>query len=118
MLPDQPEIVAGADGCSARRPLERLAHWQVHESPVYEAEIRLCPEQDGGFSVYVPTLPGVVSEGETQEEATENAREALRAVIESYLNDGEPIPWDRSKTAPEPGEIRRWIVVNVQAAGG
>ena len=34
-------------------------------------------EQDGGFSVSVPTLPGCFSQGDTFEEALKNIREAI-----------------------------------------
>jgi predicted RNase H-like HicB family nuclease len=40
-------------------------------------------ETEGGFSVWVPDLPGCASQGETLEEALENIKEA----IELYLED-------------------------------
>lgn len=40
-------------------------------------------EKEGGFSVWVPDLPGCASQGETLEEALENIKEA----IELYLED-------------------------------
>jgi len=40
------------------------------------------PSEDGGYTVYVPSLPGCISEGETIEEAEANIREA----IELYLD--------------------------------
>ncbi len=43
----------------------------------------LEPSDEGGFTVYVPALPGCISEGETEEEAMTNIREA----IELYLED-------------------------------
>ena len=88
------------------------ARWRVHEHDVYQVEIRLCRERDGGFSVHVPTLPGVVSEGETEEKAEKHFGEALLAVIESYRKDQEPIPWRRARNPLGPGEIARWIVVH------
>ncbi len=45
--------------------------------------IVLEPSEEGGFTVYVPTLPGCISEGDTREEALANIREA----IELYLED-------------------------------
>lgn len=42
-------------------------------------------ETDGGFSVWVPDLPGCTSQGETIEEALENIKEA----IELYLEDSD-----------------------------
>ncbi len=41
----------------------------------------LEPSDEGGFTVYVPSFPGCISEGETEEEAMANIREA----IELYL---------------------------------
>jgi antitoxin HicB len=42
-----------------------------------EYEIVLQPEPEGGFSVFVPELPNVATQGETVEESTEMAKEAL-----------------------------------------
>ncbi|MCD6248397.1 MAG: type II toxin-antitoxin system HicB family antitoxin [Hadesarchaea archaeon] len=45
--------------------------------------------EEGGYVVYVPSLPGCVSQGETREEALRNIKEA----IELYLADiKEPLP--------------------------
>jgi predicted RNase H-like HicB family nuclease len=43
----------------------------------------LEPQEEGGFTVYVPALPGCVSQGETVEEATENIKEAISLYLES-----------------------------------
>jgi antitoxin HicB len=56
--------------------------------------ILLTPEDEGGFSVSVPALPGCFTQGETIEEAIEMAREAIGVYIESLEEDGEPIPDD------------------------
>jgi predicted RNase H-like HicB family nuclease len=40
-------------------------------------DVVLEPSEDGGYTVYVPTLRGCVSEGETEEEALENIRDAI-----------------------------------------
>lgn len=39
-------------------------------------------EDEGGFSVWIPSLPGCTSQGETFEEATENIKEAIRLYLE------------------------------------
>lgn len=39
-------------------------------------------EKEGGFSVWVPSLPGCASQGETFEEALENIKEAILLYIE------------------------------------
>jgi predicted RNase H-like HicB family nuclease len=43
------------------------------------------PSDEGGYTVYVPALPGCISEGDSLDEARQNIREA----IDLYL---EPIP--------------------------
>ena len=39
--------------------------------------IVLEPQDEGGFTAYVPSLPGCISEGETKEEAVKNIKEAI-----------------------------------------
>ena len=40
------------------------------------------PSDEGGFTVYVPSLPGCISEGDTLDEARENIREAIALYLE------------------------------------
>lgn len=54
----------------------------------------LEPQAEGGFTVLVPALPEVVSEGETEEEALANAGEAIRAVLAYRRDHGIAIPPD------------------------
>jgi len=56
-----------------------------------EYEIILQPEPEGGFSVFVPELPSVATQGETIEEATDMAKEAIEAYLEVMHEDGLPI---------------------------
>ena len=58
----------------------------------------LEPQEDGGFTVLVPALPEVVTEGDTEDEALANAKEAIRAVIEYRREKGLPIPADSAPT--------------------
>ena len=44
-------------------------------------KVMLEPSEEGGFTAYIPTLPGCVSEGDTVDEAMVNIREA----VELYL---------------------------------
>lgn len=41
------------------------------------------PSDEGGFTVFVPSLPGCISEGETEEEARQNIQEAIELYLES-----------------------------------
>ena len=45
-------------------------------------EIVLEPSDEGGYTGYVPSLPGCISEGDTVEEATANLREAVDLYLE------------------------------------
>jgi antitoxin HicB len=57
-----------------------------------EFEVVLQPEDEGGFSVFVPGLPGCVSQGETREEALAMIKEAIEGYLESLDAHGDPIP--------------------------
>jgi predicted RNase H-like HicB family nuclease len=50
-------------------------------------QVVLEPSDDGGYTVYVPTLPGCISEGETVEEAMQNIREAIELYLEPVEDD-------------------------------
>jgi len=50
-------------------------------------KIVLQPSDQGGFTVYVPSLPGCVSEGETEQQALENIREAIELYLEPVDDD-------------------------------
>ena len=43
--------------------------------------------QEGGFTVYVPSLPGCISEGDTKEEALKNIKEAIELYLEPDTNE-------------------------------
>lgn len=47
----------------------------------------LEPSDEGGYTVYVPGLPGCISEGESKEEALENIKEAIGLYLEPVDDD-------------------------------
>ena len=49
--------------------------------------IVLEPSPEGGYTVYVPSLPGCISEGDSLEEALENIREAIDLYLEPVEDD-------------------------------
>jgi antitoxin HicB len=57
-----------------------------------EYDVVLVPEAEGGYSVLVPELPSVATQGETVEEALAMAKEAIELYIETMDEDGLPIP--------------------------
>ena len=50
------------------------------------------PYPDGGFTVTSPVLKELVTEGDTLEEALENVKDALIAVMELYEDTGRELP--------------------------
>jgi predicted RNase H-like HicB family nuclease len=55
--------------------------------------IVLTPDfDDKVYTVTVPALPGIVTEGATVEEAIEMAKDAIRTHVEGLLADGEDVP--------------------------
>lgn len=45
-------------------------------------KVVLEPSDEGGFTVYVPSLPRCISEGETVDEALINIQEAIELYLE------------------------------------
>jgi len=58
-------------------------------------KIVLEPSEDGGYTVYVPSLPGCISEGDTKEEALKNIREAIELYLEPVEDD--LIPFEQQR---------------------
>jgi antitoxin HicB len=61
----------------------------------------LEPQPEGGFTVLVPALPEIVTEGDTEEEALAMAEDAIRLVLEDRAARGEEIPNDTSAKVRE-----------------
>ena len=54
----------------------------------------LEPQPGGGFTVLVPALPEVVTEGDTEVEALAMAQDAIQLVLSHRREQGLPIPAD------------------------
>jgi len=52
-----------------------------------DLKVVLEPSEEGGFTVYVPSLPGCISEGKTKSEAIKNIKEAIELYLESVDDD-------------------------------
>jgi len=50
-------------------------------------KVILEPSSEGGYTVYVPSLPGCISEGDTKEAALDNIREAIELYLEPVEDD-------------------------------
>jgi predicted RNase H-like HicB family nuclease len=51
-------------------------------------KVVLEPSDEGGYTVYVPCLPGCISEGDTIEEALQNIEEAAELYLEPVMESG------------------------------
>ena len=54
-------------------------------------------EQDGGYVVCVPALPGCVTQGETRAEALDNIREAIELYVQDCREAGNPVASEAGK---------------------
>ena len=61
---------------------------------MYTYKLHLNKEEDGGFTVIVPALPGCITYGENVDQAIEMAKEAIELYIEELQDRGEAIPDD------------------------
>jgi antitoxin HicB len=52
----------------------------------------LEPQPEGGYTVTSPLLAGLVTEGDTLEEAFHNVQDAFRPTLEIYEDTGKPLP--------------------------
>lgn len=50
-------------------------------------QIVLEPSEEGGFTVYVPSLPGCFSEGDSKDKALENIKEAIALYLDPIEDD-------------------------------
>jgi predicted RNase H-like HicB family nuclease len=50
-------------------------------------QVILETSDEGGYTVYVPALPGCISEGDTRDEALKNINEAIELYLEPVEDD-------------------------------
>jgi len=63
------------------------------------------PEDDGGYSVYVPSLPGCVSQGDSFEEAAANIKEAIELYLEDISQTDLDLLYTETKVFAVPVEV-------------
>lgn len=73
--------------------------------PAYQYTAVFEPAAEGGYTVTVPALPGLVTEGDTLDEARAMVKDAIRGYLESLIKHGEDIPIE-----PSPASIERVAV--------
>jgi predicted RNase H-like HicB family nuclease len=57
----------------------------------FVVDIIIEPDEKS-FYAHSPSLPGLMVDGETKEEALKNARDGAIALLHSMVRDGNPIP--------------------------
>lgn len=61
--------------------------------PAYEVRLfPLAQEDGGGWAAEVPELPGCFTDGDTPEEALQNAQQAIEEWLEIARENGRPVP--------------------------
>lgn len=70
----------------------------------YVFDAVLTPEEEGGYSVAVPALPGCFTCGDDYDDAVRMAVDAARTWVASTLRHGEPIPTRQHVEAPAGSE--------------
>jgi len=65
--------------------------------------VTLQKEPQGRYVVRCLELPGALSQGETEEEALTNIKDAILTILDMMREQGEPVP-------TQPAEIRELIV--------
>jgi len=65
---------------------------KVMETALYKVPLLLTPQPEGGYTVTSPLFPELITEGDSAEEAIENARDALKATLEIYSDTGRRLP--------------------------
>ena len=80
----------------------------------YRYTVLFEPAEEGGYVVTCPSLPGLVTEGDTLEEARAMAKDAIRGYLEVLAKDGQPIPPEDLE--PRGGIIKETVAVAIEEA--
>jgi antitoxin HicB len=72
--------------------MKKKAPVQVGE---YSFTILIEPNDPDGYLVTCPALPGLVTQGDTLDEAFEMAKDAIEGYVISLIKHGESIPEDK-----------------------
>jgi predicted RNase H-like HicB family nuclease len=59
----------------------------ARDTKIMNIKVVLEPSDEGGYTVYVPSLSGCISEGETIDEALANIQEAIEFYLEPMADE-------------------------------
>lgn len=86
--------------------------WSIFEDGrLFSCDIAIVRER-AGYSALAVNLPGVVSCGDSIDDAIKNVRDALSAALAVYVEDGQ-IPWSDDTQIDGDVVCEKRIVVNV-----
>lgn len=80
--------------------MKKITQKIYHYTAVFE------PDEIGGFTVIIPSLPGCISEGDTFEEALKNIKEAANLYLEVIKEKKEDIPSEKKGIIVAPIEVK------------
>lgn len=85
-------------------------------------EVKITPEEDGYIAVRFPDFPGIITGGNTPEEALRNAREALSATLETMQARKIPRPVPKHRFSGQfnvrvPRSLHRTLVHTAEEEG-
>jgi len=75
-------------------------------SQIYKLPLVLEPQPEGGYVVTCPLLPELITEGDTVQEALQNANDALAAIVNAMKELKRPFP---SALRPAQDDMPLWI---------
>ena len=58
----------------------------------YTYSVRIEPAEEGGYNVFVPALPGCVTQADSYQQAVAMARESIEGFVEALTKAGQPVP--------------------------
>ncbi len=59
---------------------------------IIQVEVKAEPQPEGGFTITCPSLPCLITEGDTLDEAVSNVPDAVIAALELYEDQQVPLP--------------------------
>lgn len=85
-------------------------------------EIRIIPEEDGYYAARFPDFPGIITGGNTPEEALRQAREALTVTLETMRERKIPPPVPKHRFSGQfnvrvPRSLHRALVQKAEEEG-
>ena len=92
---------------------QKMSLRKVMKDTVYTYTVLFEPAAEGGYTVTVPMLPGVITEGDTLEEARVRALAAIRGHLKVLRKYRHPIPLERPAALRRPIARRLRVAVSV-----